>query len=122
MDKRDVENRAELLQSIAVEHGARSFEWRTSLEDREQLWSGRHNAYFASRALRPGAEVLTTDVCVPIARLAECIALTREDLAHFRFPPQSLVTWETEILMSTVSSTPITRWKWRRPADSPSKL
>jgi len=84
--KREVEERAELLQSLAREHGARGFEWKTSLEDREQLWSARHNAYFASRALRPGAEVLTTDVCVPISRLAECITETKRDLEGFSFP------------------------------------
>jgi D-lactate dehydrogenase (cytochrome) len=86
MNEREVEGRAELLQSVAAEHGARGFESRTSLEDREQLWSARHNAYFASRALRPGAEVLTTDVCVPISRLAECITETKCDLENFSFP------------------------------------
>jgi D-lactate dehydrogenase (cytochrome) len=81
-----VKERAELMQSLAAEHGGHSFEWRTNLKDMEELWSARHNAYFASRALRPGAEVLTTDVCVPISRLAECIAETRSDLANFSFP------------------------------------
>jgi D-lactate dehydrogenase (cytochrome) len=86
VSKRDVEEQAELLQSIAAEHGGDRFERRTDPGDMEQLWSARHNAYFASRALRPGAEVLTTDVCVPISRLADCIAETRSDLANFSFP------------------------------------
>jgi D-lactate dehydrogenase (cytochrome) len=86
LSKREVKERAELMQSLAAEHGGHSFEWRTNLNDMEELWSARHNAYFASRALRPGAEVLTTDVCVPISRLAECIAETRSDLANFSFP------------------------------------
>ena len=86
LSKREVEERAELMQSVAAEHGGRGFEWRTNLKDMEDLWSARHNAYFASRALRPGAEVLTTDVCVPISRLADCIAETRSDLANFSFP------------------------------------
>ncbi|HMJ22739.1 MAG TPA: FAD-binding protein, partial [Terriglobales bacterium] len=76
ISKREVEERTELMQSIAAEHGGHGFEYRTNLKDMEELWSARHNAYFASRALRPGAEVLTTDVCVPISRLAECIAET----------------------------------------------
>jgi D-lactate dehydrogenase (cytochrome) len=84
--RREVEDRAELLRSLAAEHGARGFEWRTSSKDRKQLWSVRHNAYFASRALCPGAEVLTTDVCVPISRLAECIIQTRCDLERLSFP------------------------------------
>ena len=86
ISKREVEDRAELLRSLAAEHGACGFDWRTSPEDREQLWSARHNAYFASRALRPAAEVLTTDVCVPISRLAECIIQTRYDIEKLSFP------------------------------------
>ena len=86
MNSRDVREQAELVQTIAAEHGGQGFQWKTNLEDMEQLWSARHNAYFASRALRPGAEVLSTDVCVPISRLAECITETKSDLANFSFP------------------------------------
>jgi D-lactate dehydrogenase (cytochrome) len=86
LSKQEVEKRTELMQSVAAEHGGHGFEWRTNLKDMEELWNARHNAYFASRALRPGAEVLTTDVCVPISRLAECIVETRSDLANFSFP------------------------------------
>jgi D-lactate dehydrogenase (cytochrome) len=86
LSKQEVEKRTELMQSVAAEHGGHGFEWRTNLKEMEELWNARHNAYFASRALRPGAEVLTTDVCVPISRLAECITETRSDLANFSFP------------------------------------
>jgi D-lactate dehydrogenase (cytochrome) len=86
MNSRDVQEQAELIQTLAAEHGGHSFKWKTNLEDMEQLWSARHNAYFASRALRPGAEVLSTDVCVPISRLAECITETKSDLANLSFP------------------------------------
>jgi D-lactate dehydrogenase (cytochrome) len=86
MSGREVEERAALLQTLAAEHGSHDFQWKTDGAEREQLWRARHQAYFASRALRPGAEVLTTDVCVPISRLAECITETRNDLVHFSFP------------------------------------
>lgn len=86
MTIRDVEDQAKLLQSLAAEHGGYGFKWKTNLEDMEELWGARHSAYFASRALRPGAEVLSTDVCVPISRLAECIIETKGDLADFSFP------------------------------------
>jgi D-lactate dehydrogenase (cytochrome) len=86
LNDRDVREQAELLQTLATEHGGQGFKWKTNLEDMEQLWSARHNAYFASRALRPGAEVMSTDVCVPISRLAECITETKADLANFSFP------------------------------------
>ena len=86
MNTRDVQERAELVQTIAAEHGGQGFKWKTKLEEMDELWSARHNVYFASRALRPGAEVLSTDVCVPISRLAECITETKSDLANCSFP------------------------------------
>ena len=47
-------------------------EWATHLEDRERLWQARHKALYAALALRAGGQAWTTDVCVPISRLAEC--------------------------------------------------
>lgn len=86
MSQREVEERAELMQTLAAEHGSHDFQWKTDRAEREQLWRARHHAYFATRALRPGAEVLTTDVCVPVSRLAECMVDTRRDLAEVSFP------------------------------------
>jgi D-lactate dehydrogenase (cytochrome) len=86
INSRDVKEQAELVESLAAEHGGQGFRWKTKLEDMEELWSARHNAYFASRALRSGSEVLSTDACVPISRLAECITETKNDLANFSFP------------------------------------
>jgi D-lactate dehydrogenase (cytochrome) len=85
MNDRDVGDRTEMLQSLAAEHGSQGFKWRTNLEDMEELWGARHNAYFATHALVPGAKVLVTDVCVPISRLAECITETKSDLAKVSF-------------------------------------
>src|SRR5690606_3246306 len=50
------------------------------------LWTARHNAYFAGLQLRPGCRASTTDVCVPISRLADCVAATNQDLAKASFP------------------------------------
>jgi D-lactate dehydrogenase (cytochrome) len=86
MNERDVAEQAQTLQSLAADHGGRGFQWKANLEDKDELWTARHNAYFATRALRAGAEVMSTDVCVPISRLAECITETKEDLAHVSFP------------------------------------
>ena len=68
------------------ERGGRGFKWATRLEDRERLWQARHDALYAALALRPGSRAWTTDVCVPISRLAECIVETEADHADASFP------------------------------------
>ncbi|HEY1986796.1 MAG TPA: FAD-linked oxidase C-terminal domain-containing protein [Terracidiphilus sp.] len=77
---------ARLAEEIAGEHGGLGFAWETTPAGRERLWKARHDVYYAARALRPGSDVLTTDVCVPISRLAECIVATRADLDQVSFP------------------------------------
>ena len=74
-----VKEQAELVQEIAAANGAGNFEWATRPEDRSRLWTARHNAYFALLQLRPGARSISTDCCVPISRLAECIQETQLD-------------------------------------------
>ncbi|OFV92532.1 MAG: lactate dehydrogenase [Acidobacteria bacterium RIFCSPLOWO2_12_FULL_65_11] len=81
-----VEEQAQAVEALATEHGGHRFEWETRLEDRERLWLARHQAMYAALALRPGARAWTTDVCVPISRLAECITETHADNAGAPFP------------------------------------
>jgi len=83
---RHVADQAETVQALALERGGRDFVWATHLEDRERLWQARHHALYAALALRPGAKGWTTDVCVPISRLAECIIETKKDNAGAPFP------------------------------------
>lgn len=75
-----VTEHAQTAQEIAADNGGTGFQWATTPEDRTRLWHARHNAFYASLALRPGSKAWTTDVCVPISRLAECILETRRDV------------------------------------------
>jgi D-lactate dehydrogenase (cytochrome) len=68
-----VKEQAELVQEIATEHGGNAFEWATTPEERTRLWTARHNAYFAAIQSKPGCRAISTDTCVPISRLADCL-------------------------------------------------
>jgi D-lactate dehydrogenase (cytochrome) len=68
-----VKEQAELVQEIAAEHGGNAFEWATTPEERTRLWTARHNAYFAAIQSKPGCRAISTDTCVPISRLADCL-------------------------------------------------
>ena len=72
-----VAEQAETFGEIAGDSGGTGFAWTTSPEERTKLWQARHDVYWATCALRPGARALATDVCVPISRLAECVEAAR---------------------------------------------
>ncbi|MDS1142029.1 FAD-linked oxidase C-terminal domain-containing protein [Pusillimonas sp. SM2304] len=81
-----VKEQAEIVQGIARDNGGMDFDWAEQPEDRSRLWTARHNAYFAGLQLRPGCRASTTDVCVPISRLAECVSETAVELDRASFP------------------------------------
>jgi D-lactate dehydrogenase (cytochrome) len=68
-----VQEQAQTVQEIASDHGGQSFEWATTPEERTRLWTARHNTYFAAIQSKPGCRVISTDTCVPISRLADCL-------------------------------------------------
>ena len=75
-----VKEQAEIVAEITQEYGGGDFDWVTREEDRNKMWEARHTAYYAALALKPGCKGWSTDVCVPISKLAECIAETKKDL------------------------------------------
>jgi D-lactate dehydrogenase (cytochrome) len=77
-----VAEQSERFGEIAKEFGGGPFTWATRPEERTRLWEARHHAAFSNAALRPGAQMVATDVCVPISRLAECVTETQADIAE----------------------------------------
>ena len=75
-----VKEQAERAEEIAHEFGGGDFRWTASTEERNKLWQARHDVYHATVAMAPGKKVWSTDVCVPISRLAEVIEATRRDI------------------------------------------
>jgi len=78
--RQSVSEQAQRVQVIATDHGGNDFQWALKPEDRHRLWRARHDMAYASKALLPQSRIWATDVCVPISRLAECIAETRRDI------------------------------------------
>lgn len=82
----EVAAHAERARGIAAENGGGEFRWAVETEARNQLWKARHNAGLAALSLRPGARPWSTDVCVPISQLPDCIDATKQDIAALPFP------------------------------------
>jgi D-lactate dehydrogenase (cytochrome) len=80
-----VKEQAEVFGEIAEDHGGTGFVFTTREEERGRLWQARHDAYWASLQLRPGAKGISTDVCVPVSRLAECVVAAQEKTAEMGF-------------------------------------
>jgi D-lactate dehydrogenase (cytochrome) len=81
-----VKEQAEAVAAITAHHGGSGFKWATDAEERAKLWKARHDSYWAGCAAKPGHKALTTDVCVPISRLAEALVASKEEakaLGHF---------------------------------------
>jgi D-lactate dehydrogenase (cytochrome) len=77
-----VAEQAELFGEIAAELGGGPFQWTKVAEERSKLWKARHQAYHAAAALDTSRRPLSTDACVPISRLADCIAETEADITE----------------------------------------
>ena len=76
-----VAEQTEIFTDIAAEFGGEVQGTAVHEEDRNKLWSARHNAYFAARNLRPGTDAQSTDICVPVSRLAEAVVRGRDKAA-----------------------------------------
>ncbi|ODS02137.1 lactate dehydrogenase [Methyloceanibacter marginalis] len=70
----------EMFAEIAGGEGGGELDWAERQEDRNRLWQARHDAYWAARGLGPAADLIATDVCVPISALAACVAETKRDI------------------------------------------
>jgi D-lactate dehydrogenase (cytochrome) len=78
----NVADSAEIFNEICTDHGGQDFKWSTKTEERTSLWAMRHKAYYAVLASRPGSTAVITDICVPISKLGQAVAETRDDISQ----------------------------------------
>ena len=81
-----VTEQTERFAEIAQEYGGQGFRWAAKPEERTALWAMRHNAYRTTMQAYPGCTPLTTDICVPISRLAEAVEETAAEIAASGLP------------------------------------
>jgi D-lactate dehydrogenase (cytochrome) len=79
-----VQEQSQRFAEIVAEAGGSAFEWSTKPEDRSRLWKARHDMFWADKAYRPNSQVVVTDVCVPVSRLADCVLETQNDIKQSR--------------------------------------
>lgn len=85
-DAASVQEQARHVGELTQGNGGEGFEWAEKAEDRNRLWQARHDCHYAFKNLRPGCRVISTDVCVPISKLAACMHGTLEDIEKASMP------------------------------------
>ncbi|XP_068460277.1 probable D-lactate dehydrogenase, mitochondrial isoform X2 [Clinocottus analis] len=79
-----LEEQVTTAEDVTQSNGGSGFQWAKDAETRGRLWKARHDAWYASLALRPGCKAYATDVCVPLSRLPQILVETKEDLIENR--------------------------------------
>ena len=75
----EIKEQAAHVKEICAINKGTDFNMELDDKKRELLWRARHKAYYSTLALRPGSKALTTDICVPISKLASVIVKTKKE-------------------------------------------
>jgi len=63
-----------IVEELSKNNGGSDFKWAESIEERNKLWKARHDVYYSVKALGKNMKVYSTDICVPISKLVECVS------------------------------------------------
>ncbi len=75
-----IREQTDSVEELSKALGGSQFSWATKQEDKNRLWKARHNVLYAAKATQPNSTIWTTDVCVPISSLAQCILDIHKDI------------------------------------------
>ena len=70
----------EIVEEISKNHNGSDFTWARTTEERNKIWKARHNVYYSVKAQGNDIRIYTTDVCVPISNLVECIQFAENEI------------------------------------------
>ncbi len=62
-----------VVEEISKDNNGSSFKWAKDLEERNKLWKARWDVYYSVKALINNGRVYSTDVCLPISNITECV-------------------------------------------------
>ncbi len=72
-----------IVEEISKENKGSSFKWAKDLEERNKLWKARWDVYYSVKALIKNGRVYSTDVCVPISKITECVNFAEQQAKKF---------------------------------------
>ena len=72
-----------LVEQISENNGGSKFKWARTTEDRNKLWKARHEVYYSVKSQKNNIRVYTTDICVPISNLVECIKFAENEIQKY---------------------------------------
>ena len=72
-----------IVEELSKDNKGSSFKWAKDLEDRNKLWQARCDVYYSVKALNNNGRVYSTDVCVPISKITECVKFAEEQAKKF---------------------------------------
>ena len=72
----------EVVEEISKSHNGSDFTWASNTEERNKIWKARHNVYYSVKAQGDNIRIYTTDVCVPISNLVECIQYAENEIQN----------------------------------------
>ena len=72
-----------IVEEISKDNNGSSFKWAKDLEERNKLWQARWDVYYSVKALINNGRVYSTDVCLPISNITECVNYAEEQAKKF---------------------------------------
>jgi D-lactate dehydrogenase (cytochrome) len=72
-----------IVEELSKDNKGSSFKWAKDLEERNKLWQARWDVYYSVKALNNNGRVYSTDVCVPISKITECVKFAEEQAKKF---------------------------------------
>ncbi len=69
-----------IVEELSNNNKGSKFKWAADLEERNKLWQARWDVYYSVKALVNNGRVYSTDVCVPISRITECVNFAEKEV------------------------------------------